>query len=123
MATWYGRSWRESTGSAPAHGFKETSFIRVIRGSALGVSESQRELPQPAFGLGHQSVFLGFVLREIGHRETQVRPGVVPRHADHRLLVNEELRSFFRVGERTLAASLRGADIKEIRATRHYCLE
>ena len=47
-------------------------------------SEPQVHSLQPRDGLGHQRVFLRLVLRDVRHREAQVRPGVVPRHAADR---------------------------------------
>src|SRR5262245_66244144 len=78
-------------------------------------SEPQLQLPQPFNRLLHQRIFFGLVLRQVGHREAQVRPRVVPGHAADRLLGDEEMRHLFRGGEGMRATALAVWGDKEIR--------
>ena len=82
---------------------------RPYRRPPAVASEPQVHPLEPLHRLGHQRVLLRLVLRQVRHREAQVRPRVVPRHAADRLLVDQELRRLLGVGERPVAGSPSGA--------------
>src|SRR5262249_57306715 len=75
----------------------ESLFLAFFPGAwaawrAVLRSERQPQPPEPLDSLAHQGVLRDLVGGQVGHRETQVGPRVVPRHAADRLLGDEELR-------------------------------
>src|SRR3954447_11656386 len=81
--------------------------------------ETQAQPAEAAHRLLHQHVLRPLAAGQVRHREAQVRAGVVPRHADDRLLLDEVLRRLLRVGEAAVAAPRRGLDVEEVRPAGH----
>src|SRR5262245_26509178 len=57
----------------------------------IAALEKQCQSPQTPHRFFHEGVFLLLVARQVGDREAQIRSRVVPRHANHRLLVDQKL--------------------------------